>query len=459
MTETRTMHKAEKYAVNRRALTEDARQFLLQNFGCNRKVYNLYTDWLYQRLEETGYEGGERIPTFKLPEVSEFKKQYPYLKEADSLGLANTKIAFEQAVRHYNEDCDHKSYTKRALRRAGSGTEELSFRGLRGMPKFHSRAHGDFSYKTNCQYPTEGSGLKQATVRLEGNKLYLPKWKDGIELTVHRALPDNAKIGNVTMSMDTDGRFYAAVEYEYSMEISTDLRQAVTEEDTERLKELKILGLDYSQGSFYVDSDGRKANYPHYYRRMEEKLAREQRKLSRMENGSQNWKRQLVTVQKVHKKIRNQRKDFVYKKALELSREYDTVAVEDLDLRQTAQEKQLGKNLHDNGFGMFRTALAQKLDAKGSVLVKVDRYFPSTKVCHCCGTYVPSIELETREWICPGCGETHDRDINAAINIREEGKRIFGETFLKQMEEEEKAKRRAQIRSEYRHQKKTKEKA
>ena len=98
MTETRTMHKTEKYAVNRWALTENARQFLLQNFGCNRKVYNLYTDWLYQKLEETGYEGGERIPSFKLPEVSEFKKQYPYLKEADSLGLANTKIAFEQAV-------------------------------------------------------------------------------------------------------------------------------------------------------------------------------------------------------------------------------------------------------------------------------------------------------------------------------------------------------------------------
>ena len=455
--ETGMFHKAEKYAVSKRALTEETSTFLMQNFGCSRKVYNLYTDWLYKRLEEAGYEGGNRLPQLKLPEVREFKKAYPYLKEADSLGLANAKIAFEQAMKHFNEDCDHKTYTKTALKRAKSGTEALSFRGLTGMPKFHSRAHGDLSYTTNCQYPSEGNSLKQPTVRLEGNRLYLPKWKDGIELIVHRPLPEGAKIGNVTMSMDSGGTFYAAVEYEYEKRRDATLRDAVKAGDSETLKDLKILGLDYSQEAFYVDSEGRKANYPHYYREAEAKLAKEQRKLSRMEKGSKNWEKQLKKVQKTGKKIQNQRKDWICKEALKLSRKYDAVAVEDLDMRQMAMEAHLGKKAYDNGFGIFRTVLAHKLEEKGSVLVKVDRYYPSTKKCHCCGACVSEIALGVREWICPECGTLLDRDENAAINIRDEGRRIFAEYFLKQMEEEEKTKMRAAVRSEYRHRKKKKE--
>ena len=147
------IRKAEKYSVNMRVLDENVRTFFMKNFGCCRKVYNLYVDWLYKQLEDFGYVGEDSIPGFKLPEVTEFKKEFDFLKEVDSLGLANAKISFEKAINHFNKECDHKTYTKRARRRDESGTEKFSFRGLVGMPKFHSKAHGDFSYTTNCRYP------------------------------------------------------------------------------------------------------------------------------------------------------------------------------------------------------------------------------------------------------------------------------------------------------------------
>jgi len=246
-----TLHKAEKYAVDMRHLNDDDRVFMMCNFGCARKVYNLYVDFLYQRLEAIGYTGSAELPTIKIPEVSEFKARFPYLREADSLGLANAKIAFETAVKRYNKEFDHKTYTRRAIRRANSGTEPLSFRGLKGMPKFHSKAHGDFSYTTNCQHAAPGNSLKKDTVRLEGNILYIPKRKNGIRLRVHRMLPDTAVIGNVTLSMDTIGNMYASIEYSYTVPMETNLREAAVHMDTSILDTLNILGLDYSQQHFY----------------------------------------------------------------------------------------------------------------------------------------------------------------------------------------------------------------
>ena len=449
-----TLHKAEKYAFDMRRLAEDDRSFFMQNFGCARKVYNLYVDYLYKKLEEADYTGGDALPQIKLPEVSSFKKEYDYLKKADSLGLANAKIAFQAAVKRYNEEYDHVSYTKRAIRRDESGTEPLSFRGLKGMPKFHSKAHGDFSYTTNCQHVSPEKSLKQDTVRLFGDRLYLPKLKHGIQLIVHRPLPEDAVIGNVTISMDTDGKFYASIEYTYTVLMDMDLRTAAVNGDTSVLEKLNIIGLDYSQQDFYVDSEGRKANYPHYYRKSEEKLARMQRKLSRMQKGSNNYKRMLAKVQKLHKKIANQRKDFIEQESCHLARTYDVVAVEDIDLRAMGSTLSLGKNLHDNGFGMFRCALQRKLNAKGSVLVKVSRSYPSTKTCSCCGYINRAVILGVDEWDCPDCGTHHLRDVNAAVNIRNEGRRVFLEYFAASIEEEAAAEKKAKALSEGRRKKK-----
>ena len=449
-----TLHKAEKYAFDMRRLSEDDRSFFMQNFGCARKVYNLYVDHLYKELEEAGYTGGGVLPKIRLPEVSSFKKDFPYLKDADSLGLANAKIAFQAAVRRYNEEYDHVSYTKRAVRRDESGTEPLSFRGLRGMPKFHSKAHGDFSYTTNCQHVSPDKSLRQDTVRLFSNRLFLPKLKHGIQLVVHRPLPEDAVIGNVTIRMDTDGKLYASVEYTYTVLMDMTLRTAAVKGDTSVLEGLSIIGLDYSQQDFYVDSEGRKANYPHYYRRSEEKLARMQRKLSRMQEGSSSYNRTLAKIRKLHKKTANQRKDFIEQESCHLARTYDAVAVEDIDLRAMGGTLSLGKNLHDNGFGMFRCALQRKLNAKGSVLVKVGRSYPSTKTCSCCGHISRAVVLGVDEWDCPECGAHHLRDVNAAINIRNEGRRVFLEYFAASIEEEALAEKKARALSEGRQKKK-----
>ena len=116
------IHRAEKYAL--RSLNDDTKTFFLRNFGCARKVYNLYVDFLYEKLEQSGYKEGEKLPDIKIPEVTAFKKEYAYLKEADSLGLANAKIYFSAAMERYDKGYDHTSYTKRALRRDASGTEK-----------------------------------------------------------------------------------------------------------------------------------------------------------------------------------------------------------------------------------------------------------------------------------------------------------------------------------------------
>ena len=221
------------------------------------------------------------------------------------------------------------------------------------------------------------------------------------------------------------------------------LREAAVNDDNSVLDNLRFPGLDYSQQDLYVDSEGRKANYPHYYKKSEEKLAKHQKKLSKMQMGSNNYNKELKKIQNLHKKIANQRKDFLWKQAAQLSSENDVIVVEDIDLRTMGQALTLGKNLHDNGFGMFRTMLQQKLEAKGSVLVKIDRFFPSSKTCHCCGYVNSEVVLGVSEWTCPVCGAHHDRDENAAIVIRDEGKHIFLQFYRNWIEADQQSRNKA----------------
>ena len=431
-----TMHMAQKYAVSRDN-PEDVFTFLHKNFGCSRKVYNLCVDSLYRQLEAAGYQYGDDIPAPVCPKVSALKKEFPYLKEADAQGLSNSVMDFRSAWKRFLKQPSHKAYTKRALRRDSSDTEPLSFRGLKGIPKFHAKAMGYCSYRTACQYPSGNNKLKQPTVRLIGDALYLPKLKGGVKLVLHRSLPEGAHIENVTLSMETDGSIQASICYSYTLLVDMTLQEAAMSgslpEDT------TFLGLDYSQQDFYVDSEGRKANYPKYYRKSEERLALLQRRLSHKEKDSRNYQKLLGQIRKLHAKIRNQRRDFLQKESTRLVSQYDVIVAEDLDLRGMGGALSLGKNLHDNGFGMFREMLAYKLQRKGSCLVKVDRWFPSSKTCSCCGHVLDSLELSDRTYTCPVCGMVMDRDVNAAVNICEEGKRIFPDYLRKILQEEKTA--------------------
>ena len=190
-------------------------------------------------------------------------------------------------------------------------------------------------------------------------------------------------------------------------------------------KQLEILGIDYAMQGLAVFSDGTDAEYPGYYRKGQEKLRKEQRRLSHCRKGSRNYGKQRKRVAKCHRKIRNQRTDYLHKLSRSIVNRYDAVAVEDIDMKTMSRGMHFGKSVMDNGFGTFRDMLAYKLEREGKKLVKVDRFYPSSKRCSCCGAVKKELSLSERIYICP-CGNRMDRDVNAAINIREEGRRLLG---------------------------------
>lgn len=447
-----TMSQAQVYGISKQN-SKEIFQFFQKNFGCTRKVYNMCVDSCYKQLEQAGYTSGDDLPDISFPKVAALKKDYPYLKEADGLGLANSVRDFQKACKTFRDQKDRSTYRKSALRLDRSGKELLSFRGLKGIPRFHAKSAGYFSYRTACQYPKEGNALKRPTIRLEGSILYLPKLKQGVKLIIHRKLPEDAHILNVTVFMDTDGTYRVSICYSYTFLMEMDYREAATQEQP-LPKETRFLGLDYSQKDLYVDSEGRKANYPKYYKRSEQKLARLQKSICRKEKNGKNYQKSMRKIQKLHVKIKHQRHDYLQKLSTELVSRYDVIVVEDINLRAMGGCLSLGKNLHDNGFGLFREMLAYKLWKKGSCLVRIDRMYPSSKTCSVCGAVKQDLKLSDRIYICPECGCFIDRDYNAAVNIREEGKRTFLIYLKEAMEKEEEAKIRQKATKERRQKKK-----
>lgn len=400
------LHRGYRYRIY-----PDAEQieYFIQTFGCRRKVYNAYVDALYRQLEAMKYESGYiRKKDLHFMTPAAMKAEFSFLKEVDSLALCNAQLAFQRALTRFNKEFDKKSYTKRSLKRKKTLGKEPTFRDLKGMPRFKSIKNGDFSYTTNNQ----PCGGKWSNIIMEKGWLTIPKLKTPIRVKQHRPLPGGSIIKNVTISMDYKGRFFASLGVEYAKEIIP-------------VQMGSFVGLDYSQQDFFVDSEGKKANYPHYYRKSEKKLVREQRKLSHMVEGSQNWKKQKKKVNAFHSKISQQRRDWLHQKSTIIANQFDMVAVEDIDLRAMGQTLKLAKNLQDNGFGLFRTMLQYKLEERGKVFVKVDRFYPSSKLCSYCGYVYTELELKDRKWTCPCCGAELDRDHNAAINIREAGKRLL----------------------------------
>ena len=173
-----------------------------------------------------------------------------------------------------------------------------------------------------------------------------------------------------------------------------------------------------------VMSDGTRAEYPGYYRMAEKKLAREQRKLSHCKKGSRNYEKQKRRVAVCHEKVRNQRRDYLHKFSRKLASMYDVIGVEDIDMKAMSRCMHFGKSVMDDGYGMFRSMLEYKLNERGKELVKVDRFFPSSKRCSCCGRVKEDLRLSDRIYVCT-CGNIMDRDVNAAKNIKMEAERLI----------------------------------
>jgi len=269
-----------------------------------------------------------------------------------------------------------------------------------GFPKFKSKKKAKLSYTTNNQ---------GGTISIVENKyVKLPKLKE-VRCKIHRQIPETHIIKSATISKTGSGKYYISILTEYEKE-----DVIVT------LNKNKALGLDYSSPSFYVDSQGIEADYPKFYRNAQIILAKEQRKLSHMEYKSKNYLKQKIKVAKLHEHLANQRKDWIHKESKKLADQYDYVCVEDINMKSMAQSLNLGKSTNDNGFGMFRTILQYKMEDLGKQLIKINKWFPSSKTCRHCGYVNSKLGLSDRTWICE-CGEIIERDINAAINILNAG--------------------------------------
>ena len=359
------MNKAYKYRL---CPTVDQEQLLSKTFGCVRFVYNkMLSDKITQyEIDKTVLKNTP----------AQYKDQFEWLREVDSLALANAQLQLQTAYKNFFKD------------------KKI------GFPKFRSKRSRRDSYTTNNQ---------GGSIRIEGGKIKLPKigW---VRFKQHRQIRDAAKIKSCTISRSPSGRYSISILVEYAFE------PPVAELDP-----TKALGLDYSSPHFYVDSQGAAADMPHFYREAEEHLAREQRKLSRMVRGSNNYYKQKRKVAVMHEKVSHCRKDWLHKHSTELANKWDCICVEDINLRGMAGALTLGKSTNDNGFGMFRTFLSYKLAERGKKLVTIDKWFPSSKMCHVCGVLNDALTLSSREWVCPSCGTEHNRDENAAINIRNAG--------------------------------------
>ena len=340
---------------------------LAKTFGCVRFIYNKMLSDKIEHYKETK-EKLNNTP-------AQYKKEFEWLKEVDSLALANEQMNLQTAYNNF-------------------------FRSPKvGFPKFKSRKRNRFSYTTNNQ---------NGTVSIKDGKLRLPKI-GLVRIKLHRLIPEGHKIKSATITKTPSGKYYAAILVEYEQEIPYI-----------ELDKNKAIGLDYASHSFYVDSQGREADYPKFYRNAQKILAREQRKLSLMKYGSNNYLKQKIRVARLQEHISNQRADWIHKLSTRLANEYDYICVEDINMQNMAQSLKLGKSTNDNGFGMFRTILAYKLADRGKKLIKIDKWFPSSKMCRFCGNINHELTLSDRVWTCE-CGQVLNRDENAAINIMNVG--------------------------------------
>lgn len=356
--------------------TTEQQILFARTFGCCRKVYNLMLADKIAYYEETG----KKLSCTP----AQYKEDYPFLKEVDSLALANTQLHLQAAYNNFFRD-------KKV-----------------GFPKFKSKRKAKKSYTTNNQ---------KGSIAVTENTVKLPKI-GFVKAVIHRKAPKDWVIKSATVSHEADGSYYVSVLYEYNETV------------TVSVDESKVIGLDYKSNGLYADSKGNVTDMPHFYRQSQKRLARQQRKLSRKvgnKKKSENYKKQQRRVNRIHRKIANQRKDYLHKLSAEITNQYDIICVEDLNM-QSLSNKGFGngKATMDNGYGMFLRFVEYKQQSKGHVLIKVDKFYPSSQLCSRCG-HKQKLELSDRVYRCPVCNNVIDRDTNAAINIETEGLRIYRE--------------------------------
>ena len=358
------------------------KELIEKTLGCSRQVYNDFLSMCIESYEADKNYSIKKYDLIKL--LPEYKKTFPYLKEVDSIALQQTVIHLYDAYMNF-------------------------FRHNAEFPKFKKK-RDDYGYTTMKN--------NYDNIHFVEDDIQIPKL-GRVKVKLHRHLPESFKFTMVSVSRS--GRYY------YVSLLGEEEYFDYGEYIKESLDPNNSVGLDFSLSHLFVDSNGNHLDMPTYYQDSLTKLAKEQRKLSHMKKDSSHYQKQLMRIKNLHEHIANQRKDFLHKVSRKLANTYDYVFVENLDLKEMSERKtdlKLGISIFDLGYSTFLSYLEYKLEWLNKKLVKVDRYFPSSQLCSCCNYRKSDLTLKQRSWVCPECRTKHDRDYNAAINIKKEGIRM-----------------------------------
>ena len=369
------MFKAYKYRIYPNKQQEELIQ---KTFGCCRFVYNQTLAYRKDKYEKEKESVNKIACNNYVNQV--LKKEYEWLTEVDKFALTNSV---------YNMDSAYQKFFKEHT----------------GYPKFKNKHNHYKSYKTNFN---NGN----IEVSFKNNKIKLPKLK-WVKTKLHREFV--GKIKSATISQTPSGKYYVSVLVE---------TEHIPMESTGC-----AIGFDLGIKDLLITSDGEKFDNIHTTKKYEDKLAKEQRKLSHKVKGSKNWDKQRIKVARIHEKIHNARIDNLHKISNKLISENQVIVSEDLGVSNMVKNHHLAKSISDCGWYELTRQISYKSEWNNRQYVKIGRFTKSSQPCHVCG-YINSDtkDLSVREWTCPQCGTVHDRDVNAAINILNEGLRILRES-------------------------------
>ena len=347
--------------------TDEQAHLFAHTFGCVRFVYN----WGLQTRSTLYKERGEKLSYHNLSALlPALKEAFPWLKDVSSVPVQQSLRNLEKAFKNF-------------------------FEGRAKYPTFKKKQHAQSATYASNAFTWDGTALT------------LAKMDAPLAIHLHQALPKNVKPSSVTVSKDGANRYFVSF---------------LVEEDTHPLPVVNtIVGLDLGLTSMVILSTGEAVGNPRFFRKDEKKLAKAQRRHAKKKKGSKNRNKARLKVARVHARIKDCRRDYQHKLSTRIVRENQVICLESLAVKNMVKNHCLAKSISDVGWGEFVRQLDYKSEWYGRTLVKIDRWYPSSKTCHSCKYVLEELDLEVRSWVCPECHVVHDRDTNTALNILAEG--------------------------------------
>jgi putative transposase len=379
--------------------TKEQLAFIHNNIGCARKIWNLLHEKTMKDYQEWVRNGKDPNAKPKIVTPAYFKKisEYSFLKNVDSRALVSAQMNYDQAWKSFYSNPHHF-----------------------GKPDFKSKHHASRSYTTQ---------MINGNIRLvpDSNRrwawLKLPKMPGLIRVRYHRKIPKTSEIRKVTVRVLPSGKVYVSL-------LTRSAKPAALP------KTNKTIGGDLGINNFLTFNNGIKITNPKHYHQQEKVLTRLQRKLSRQACQAKHDKKKLyeaknyqktkLKIARLHEKIKNQRQDYHHKLSYEIVKNNDQIILEDLNIPGMLKNHCLAKSIQDASWGQFQEMLEYKAEWYGKSIIKIDRYFPSSKTCSVCGLVNKKLKLKERSWQCENCKKEHDRDVNAAKNIHDQGISLKG---------------------------------